>query len=57
MMASSYALLKTQTLEQLAQIVKTDGRVGSTAEEPSKCFLSSHNDILHARLVGCPNYR
>src|ERR1035438_8373226 len=48
MMASPDALLETQALKQLAQIVETDGRVGISAQEPSKRLLSSHNDILHA---------
>jgi hypothetical protein len=35
MMASPHALLETQALKQLAQIVKPDGRIGSTAEKQS----------------------
>ena len=46
-MAAPYALLEAQALEQLAQIIKTDGRIGGAAEKTSKSFLSSHNDILH----------
>ena len=45
-MASPHALLETQALKQLAQIVETDGRIGGAAEKQSQCLLSSHNDIL-----------
>jgi hypothetical protein len=46
MMASPHALLETQALKQLAQIVETDGRIGGAAEKQSQCLLSPHNDIL-----------
>jgi hypothetical protein len=46
MMASPHALLETQALKQLAQIVKTDGRIGGAAEKQSQCLLSSHSHIL-----------
>jgi len=46
-MAASHALFKPQALKQLAQIVKTDARVGRSAEKASERFLSAHNDILH----------
>jgi hypothetical protein len=35
MMASPNALLESQALKQLAQIVKTDSRVGGAAEKQS----------------------
>ena len=46
-MAAPHASLETQTVEQLAQIVKTDGLIGGTAENASKSLLRSHIDILH----------
>src|SRR5450759_1589045 len=52
-MAAPHALLETQTLEQLAQIVKTDGRIGGAAEKPPERFLSSHSAILHV-IVDAP---
>ena len=46
-MAATHALFETQALEQLTQIVKTDGRVGCTAQKASERFLRAHDDILH----------
>src|ERR1039458_798581 len=41
MMASPHALLETQALKQLAQIVKTNSRTGGAAEKHSQGLLSS----------------
>jgi hypothetical protein len=38
MMASPHALLETQALKQLAQIVETDGCIGGAAEKQSQCL-------------------
>jgi hypothetical protein len=54
-MAAPYALLETQALQQSAQIVKTDGRIGGTAEKAFQRFLSSHNAILHGVFTGRPS--
>jgi len=50
-MASPHALLETQALKQMAQIVKTDGHIGGAAEKQSQRLLSSHSHILR------PNFR
>jgi hypothetical protein len=42
-MGTPHALFETQTLEQLTQIVKTDGRIGCAAEKARERFLSAHN--------------
>ena len=49
-MAAPHALFETQTLQYLAQIVKTDGRVGGTAEKACQRFLSAHRNILHGAI-------
>jgi len=45
-MASPHAILGAQALDQLAQIVKTDGRIGDAAEKQPQCLLSSHSHML-----------
>lgn len=44
LMAAPHSLLEAQTFKQLAQVIKTDGRVRRTAEKASKRFLSAHSD-------------
>jgi hypothetical protein len=51
-MAAPHAFLETQTLEQLAQIVKADGCVGGTAEKASERFSAPITDILHGSSSG-----
>src|SRR5450759_1414404 len=46
MMTTSHSLIKTQALQQMTQLIKTDGCIGGSAEEPLKRLLSSLTDIL-----------
>jgi hypothetical protein len=43
MMAAPNALFETKTLDQLAEIVKADGRVRGAAEKALERFVSAHN--------------
>src|ERR1035437_10505230 len=52
MMTTPHSLLKTQALQQMTQLIKTDGCIGGPAEESSKRLLSAHNDILHYGVEG-----
>src|ERR1017187_5243725 len=47
MMTTSYSFLKTQTLQQMTQLIKADSCIGGSAEEPPKRLLRCHTDILH----------
>jgi hypothetical protein len=49
-MAAPNSLFETQPLEQMAQVVETDRRVGGPAQEPLECPLGPHNAILYANL-------
>ena len=52
MMATAHALLEAEALKQLAKVVKTNGRVGRTAEKASERFLSAHGDIIDDIVAG-----
>ena len=47
MVTTANALLKSQALDRMAQVVKPHRCIGGAAEEASERLLSSHNDILH----------
>jgi hypothetical protein len=38
----------------MTQVVKTDGCIDGSAEDASKDFVRSHNDILHAAFESRP---
>jgi len=46
MAATPHALFETQTLQRLAHIVKTDGRVGGAAQNAAERFLGAHYEIF-----------
>jgi hypothetical protein len=47
-------LRNSLAVRQSAQIVKTDDRIGGTAEKAFQRFLSSHNAIPHNVFTGRP---
>jgi len=51
MMVAAYALFKTETFEQVAQVVESDGCIGGPAQNPSKDFCR-HSAIL-STVISC----
>ena len=47
-MAAAHSFLKAQTFEQMTQVVKPYGGIGSPAENPPENLVRSDNNILLA---------